>query len=238
VVEIRPLATHDEYAACVALQREIWGPVFTDTVAPSVLQVSQRIGGVASGAFEGGRLIGFVFGLTGVRRGEIVHWSDMLAVREDARNAGVATRLKAHQRERVLAVGGTTIYWTFDPLVARNAHINFNKLGAVVDEYVPNMYGVTDSALHGGIETDRLVVAWKIVGRRASGVGRGGDRRTIEIPADFETLIRDDPKRAAEWRVDVRQAFTGALTDGYAVSGLELKTENGNARYLLERQDA
>jgi chorismate synthase len=234
-VEIRPLATHDESAACVALQRAIWGREFTDTVPPSILQVSQRLGGVASGAFEGGRLVGFVFGLTGVRRGEIVHWSDMLAVRDDARNAGVATRLKAHQRERVLAAGGTTIYWTFDPLVARNAHINFNKLGVSVDEYVPNMYGVTDSPLHGGIETDRLVVAWRLKpGRREAGSERRSDELTIEIPADFETLVRTDPARATQWRMETRAAFTKALTDGFAVRGVELDT-GSNARYLLER---
>jgi chorismate synthase len=235
-VEIRPLATHDEYAACVALQREIWGREFTDTVSPSVLQIAQRIGGVSSGAFEGGRLMGFVFGLTGVRRGAIVHWSDMLAVREEARNTGIATRLKAHQRERVLAVGGTTIYWTFDPLVARNAHINFNKLGVAVDEYVPNMYGVTDSTLHGGIETDRLVVAWGLMdGARVEGRGSRETGRVIAIPADFESLVRTDPARAAEWRMETRAAFVQAFADGYRVRGVETDAANGGARYLLGR---
>ncbi len=50
--------------------------------------------------------------------------------------------------------------WTFDPLEARNAHLNLNKLGAVADEYVDDMYGRTDSPLHEGIGTDRLVPIW------------------------------------------------------------------------------
>src|SRR5437899_4594167 len=56
--------------------------------------------------------------------------------------------------------GATVIYWTYDPLVARNAHLNFNRLGVRLAEYVEDMYGITDSVLHGGIPTDRIVVAW------------------------------------------------------------------------------
>ena len=38
------------------------------------------------------------------------------------------------------------MYWTFDPLVARNAHLNLNKLGAPVEEFVENMYGATNNS--------------------------------------------------------------------------------------------
>ena len=84
----------------------------------------------------------------------------MLAVRPDARNLGLGRRLKEHQRAMVRELGASVIYWTYDPLVARNAHLNFNRLGVRLAEYVENMYGVTDSVLHGGIPTDRMVVAW------------------------------------------------------------------------------
>src|SRR4051794_9386239 len=81
-IDIRPLRSLDELRACVALQRETWGDEFTDVVPASILKVSQRVGGVAAGAFDGdGKLLGFVYGLTGVENGQIVHWSDMLAVR-------------------------------------------------------------------------------------------------------------------------------------------------------------
>src|SRR5439155_18272081 len=147
--------------ACVALQRETWGETFSDVVPASILKVSQRIGGVEAGAFDdGGNLLGFVYGLTGVERGRIVHWSDMLAVRREARNLGLGRRLKEHQRQVVRDLGGVVIYWTFDPLISRNAHLNFNRLGVRLAEYVEDMYGTTDSVLHGGMPTDRLVVAW------------------------------------------------------------------------------
>jgi predicted GNAT superfamily acetyltransferase len=162
-VDIRPLRTTDELQACVDLQRATWGDAFSDLVPASILKVSQRVGGIAAGAFDtDGRLLGFVFGLTGIEHGRVVHWSDMLAVREEARDLGLGRRLKEYQRDVVRALGGTVIYWTYDPLVARNAHLNFNKLGVRVAEYVEQMYGDTDSELHRGLGTDRFVVAWPV----------------------------------------------------------------------------
>src|SRR5918992_2793137 len=162
-VDIRPLRTTDELLACVELQRATWGDAFADLVPASILKVSQRVGGVAAGAVDGdGRLLGFVFGLTGIERGRIVHWSDMLAVRADARDLGLGRLLKEYQRDAVRALGGTVVYWTYDPLVARNAHLNFNKLGVRVVEYVEEMYGETDSDLHRGLGTDRFIVAWPV----------------------------------------------------------------------------
>ena len=50
--------------------------------------------------------------------------------------------------------------WTYDPLVAVNAHLNFNRLGVVVDEYVENVYGESGSPLHKGAPTDRFIAQW------------------------------------------------------------------------------
>lgn len=162
-MEIRPLEAWDELTACEALQREVWGEGFGDVIPASLLKVVREIEGVVSGAFEPeDGLVGFVFGLTGTRDGRPVHWSHMLAVREGYRGRGLGRRLKEHQRRLLLEAGIGEALWTFDPLVARNAHFNLNRLGARVVDYAPQMYGRTGSRLHEGLGTDRFVVAWDL----------------------------------------------------------------------------
>ena len=175
-VVLRRVSAPEEYAACVDLQNETWGDGFTERVPTTILRVAQYVGGVTAGAFAAdGRLLGFVFGITGVRDGDLVHWSDMLAVRPDARDHGLGTRLKRYQRELLKPLGVRAMFWTFDPLVARNAHLNLNRLGARVAEYVPDMYGPdTGSALHGPLGTDRFIVRWDLAAPDAGDPGAGG----------------------------------------------------------------
>lgn len=263
---IRPLRTHADLQACVRLQYEIWGRDFTDAVPASILLVSQIVGSVAAGAFDDdGRLAGFVFGITGVENGRIVHWSDMLAVREDTRNAGIGRELKEYQRRAVAAIGGKVIYWTFDPLVARNAHLNLNVFGVRVTKYVRDMYGAhTGSILHSGIGTDRLVVAWpvddaELDARRAeiarysaerrsleapvigdpesvdSGIPTIGDRARIAAPADIVVLQRSAPAAAARWRASTRDAFDRCFAAGLEVHGFQTDRASHRGFYLLGR---
>ena len=165
-VEIRHVRTHAEFVSCVDLQVATWGAAFREVIPATMLKITQRLGGVTAGAFAAdGALLGFIFGITGVEHGDIVHWSDMLAVRDAMQNQGIGRQLKVFQRDAVCAIGATRMYWTFDPLVARNAHFNLNRLGARVTEYVPDMYGAdTGSVLHSGFGTDRFVVVWPIGG--------------------------------------------------------------------------
>jgi predicted GNAT superfamily acetyltransferase len=139
--------------------------------------VANRIGGLSAGAFDaGGGLQGFVFGLTGIEDGELVHWSDMLAVRPGLRDGGLGTRLKLYQREVLLSRGIRRMRWTFDPLQSRNAFVNFAKLGITTREYVTDMYGDTGSPLHRGVGTDRLVACWEMASGRVMARLSGEDR--------------------------------------------------------------
>ena len=261
-ISIRPLRTDAELRACVELQRLTWGADFGELVPPSILTVTQKIGGVAAGAFdERESMLGFVFGMAGVREGEIIHWSDMLAVRPEARDRGIGRRLKEFQRDAARAIGATAIYWSFDPLVARNAHLNFNRLGVRVAEYVEDMYGASTSELHRGLGTDRLVVAWPVTeGARNQASGTAvapnavppswplapvapADLTTlgatpppvlrVEIPSDIMKLRDEDPNGAATWRATTRRAFQWALANGYAVTRFLPGEARGS--YVLER---
>jgi len=168
-ITIRRLETNDEYVACLDLQKLTWGEGFVDLASPAILKVGQRLGGVTAGAFDRwGKLVGFVFGLTGYRDGEPVHWSDMLAVRPEWRGSGVGKRLKLFQREEVMRLGVRFVFWTYDPLEARNANLNLNGLGVLIDEYVENMYAADEegTTLRSGLGTDRFVVRWPVADER------------------------------------------------------------------------
>lgn len=184
-MEIRPFESWEEYRACETFQRRIWGEDFSEVAPASLLKIARTIGGVASGAFDPEEgLVGFVFGLTGLRDDEPVHWSHMLAVRRDVRDRGLGRRLKEHQREVLLEAGVGTVYWTFDPLVARNAHFNLNRLGVGVEDYVPEMYGETASRLHRGLGTDRFLVAWDLEAYRPPDAGASGPAPDGDTPPD------------------------------------------------------
>jgi predicted GNAT superfamily acetyltransferase len=262
-ITVRPITGRAECQACVALQHEIWGD---DDAAPaSVLQVVSHVGGIVAGAFAADdELLGFVFGLPALMDGTLAHWSHVLGVRESARNAGVGRLLKEYQRRELARRGIDRMYWTYDPLVAKNAHLNLNLLGARVVEYVRDMYGTTASPLHNGLATDRLIVVCD-TGLRPSrrttkpvpelercpmltAEPRSGDvlasmddparpdTLLIEIPADFHLLAAQASDRAARWHAETRAHFEWALSHGYTVTALHRDPVTSRAFYVLVLQ--
>ena len=245
---LRHFSALEDYDACMALQDETWGHGFAERVPGAILRVAQKVGGVAAGAFDDrGRLMGFAFGMTGPRYGALVHWSDMLAVRAEARGTGVAAALKHFQREAVQQVGAQRMIWTADPLVARNAHFNINHLGALPAEYIENMYGAhTGSVLHGAMPTDRAVYHWSLQHADAfvkrGGVADAADERLpvaiaialdgtpvsigtgqaphvrVPVPVDLAEVQAASATLALAWRIAVRAAFVTHLERNYAVS--------------------
>ena len=181
---IREIGRREEFEACVDLQHEVWGPGFTECVPASLLAICSKMGGVVAGAFDEERLVAFVFGITGLQDGVVSHWSHMLGVKPEIRNEGLGFSLKAYQRDRLLAAGVKSVRWTFDPLESRNAHLNLSKLGIVVREYVPEMYGESASPLHGDIGTDRFVALWRLdddrVVQRMRGIRMRVEQRDVE----------------------------------------------------------
>ena len=246
---LRRVETLGEYHECVAIQEATWGPGFRELVPTAILLVSQKLGGVCAGAFApDGRMLGFVFGLTGVIDGALAHWSDLLAVRAEARGANLGERLKRYQRELVREIGVRTMYWTFDPLVARNAHLNLARLGARASRYVPDMYGDdTGSPLHGRLPTDRFVAAWDLdsdgpaplpdddgvlvtpvddAGRPTLGPLPDVPIVSVAVPHDFAALTHD--ARAA-WRAVTRAALVSYLDRGYEVIGFRRAAGSSDA---------
>ena len=89
------------------------------------------------------RMVGFVHHLAAVRRNnEIFGYSHVMAVAKDYQNKGVGARLKWAQRAKAISEGRDFIKWTWDPMQARNAHFNLNRLGVTVRSLRENFYGI------------------------------------------------------------------------------------------------
>lgn len=195
----RDLTTLEEFARVVELERVIWGPGYDEVVPVPILAVTVMRGGILVGAFDGDVMIGFVYSLAGLKSGKPMQWSHMLGVLDEYRNAGAGRELKLLQRQRTLAMGLDLVEWTYDPMQAMNAHLNFAKLGVVVEEYEENVYGESSSPLHRGNPTDRFVAEWWVrephVERRLAPSGRIM-LRTNEL-ANAEAVNRVAP--SGEW---------------------------------------
>ncbi len=254
----RELTSQADYEQCVALQSATWGDDFRELVPPILMLAIRKVGGILLGAHEpGGALVGFVFGITGLRDGEPVHWSHMLAVREDLQGHGIGRRLKELQREHAAALGVRRIQWSYDPLVARNAYLNLNRLGVRVLEYVKDMYGTgTVSLMDSVIGTDRLIVEWDVAGRdkpadpaklpsvapvvSSGGIGAEPDLVVapavlVGVPPDIQSFKHETPKVAKAWRASTRRAFTHYFGSGYEVSGFARDRQKDHCFYLLQR---
>ncbi len=161
---LRDLHGLQDYRAVVDLERAIWGYADSgDLVTVPVFIITVKRGGILIGAFDtSARMVGFAFSIVGVKDGRPTQWSHMMGVVPEHRRTGLGRRLKLAQRDRAIAAGFDLMEWTFDPLQALNAHLNFARLGVTCDEYVENLYGESTSALHRGTPTDRFVVQWQL----------------------------------------------------------------------------
>jgi predicted GNAT superfamily acetyltransferase len=195
---LRDLTTLDDFHAVERLESEIWGPI--DLVPAPILAVTVQRGAVLVGAFDRDRLIGFVYSFPALKPGEPKpsHWSHMLGVHPDHRRSGLGRELKLAQRARVLDLGLDLVEWTFDPLQAANAHLNFVTLGTVVEEYEENVYGESPSPLHGGIATDRFICQWWIRKPHVERRIQGGLIRAVSHEVTAAPVV-NRVKPAGEW---------------------------------------
>jgi len=204
-IAIRDLTRYEEFIQVREIQQQCWGFTQGEGLYPPVLNTAAHNGGTVLGAFDDGRMIGFLFGFLGLHEGRRLKLcSQTMGVLPEYRNRGIAAALKWAQRERVLALDIDLITWTYDPLEAPNARLNLHTLGAIAREYRRNTYGENFGVLGRGLPSDRFLVEWRLkskgVERRAAGqepepvdldspivnscIGEGVDRRVATIDPD------------------------------------------------------
>ena len=227
----------------------IWGTSQHGAPIPAdLLRSIGHAGCNVSTAYDAsGVLAGAAVGIVSPDRDSV--YSLIAGVRRGLADAGVGFALKQHQRAWALARGLTTMEWTFDPLVSRNARFNLTKLGATTLEYIPNFYGVMEDTINANDESDRLVAVWSLASDRAVDCSENrqekvalpefttddvlavgpdgapvlisaGGFRWCRVPADIVALRAVDSAGAAAWRHDIRTILTDAFEGGWVATGM------------------
>ncbi len=207
-------------------------------------------------------MVGYVLGWAGVDAEDGIHvHSHMLATLPQRRHSGVGFALKLAQRAMSLDQGMSLVRWTFDPLVARNAHFNVTKLGAHCDRFNRNFYGDMGDELNAGDRSDRLVVRWELerepgpwpfpqdrdqVLLRAAGpadLPRPEPSDQIEpttdgvvrvgVPRDYAALRQVDAELGRAWRDATGEVLAQCFARGFQVVAFDADLEGGYPLYAL-----
>ena len=181
---IRPSRTIRELAACVGLQKEIWGYPDLEVYPLRLFVNLTKIGGQVLGAFTPkGEAVGFVAAMP-AWRGRLRYWHSLsLGIRRGHENQGLGRALKLEQRRGALAAGVGLIEWSFDPMRAKNAFFNIERLGAICRRYYADYYGPVASRLQQGLPSDRLIAEWWIRSRRVTQALAGKPSRRAAEPS-------------------------------------------------------
>ncbi len=175
ITSIRLLHNLDEMHEAVELQKTYWGNDLESVVPAHMLFSLATSGGHVLAAFDGDKMVAVLIGFLGTDVQEASRpamanlriVSKRMIVLPEYRGQGVGYKLKKRQREFALRQGIRLVTWTFDPMLAANAHLNIRKLGAISTSYLENYYGTSNE---GGLSrtgtSDRLLVEWWVTNRR------------------------------------------------------------------------
>jgi predicted GNAT superfamily acetyltransferase len=139
-----------------------------DAVAMEMLRALAHSGNCILAARSGTEMVGATVSFRGIHEGRPTLHSHITGIVPGSQLRGVGLALKLRQRAWALANGIESVTWTFDPLVARNAHFNLTKLGAEAGEYLVDFYGTLHDDANGDDATDRLLAVWRLASPRVA----------------------------------------------------------------------
>jgi predicted GNAT superfamily acetyltransferase len=173
---------------------EIWHPEPTNPpVTAAWLRALTHAGNYCTVAYDGADIIGVCLGFLAATPPNSMH-SHIAGVVAAGAGRHIGFALKLDQRAWALEHGLTTITWTYDPLVRRNAFFNASKLGALPVEYVVDFYGAMDDSINLGQGSDRLVATWPLLAARtvAACAGRPDEPDVDALVAAGASIVLDD----------------------------------------------
>ncbi|CAN5191512.1 hypothetical protein BH20ACI1_BH20ACI1_11920 [soil metagenome] len=222
---IRECTTVENLKDCTRLQHEVFALPDIEISPVRHLIVTKHAGGFTLGAFVEDKLVGFVLSVPAFFGDEKFFYSHMTAVSAEYQSHGIGAKLKWAQREKALSENIKLIKWTFQPVQARNAFFNLEKLGAIVRKYKPNFYGTDYSASNNqgekiGLDSDRLFAEWNLESEKVKKLAKdekfienGEIMRTIEIPNDWNGLLKTNAEFAKNEQTRVKEEFESAFAE-------------------------
>ncbi|WP_210603189.1 hypothetical protein [Brevibacterium oceani] len=243
-IEVREIHTAEEAARASLLLDEVWSVDETGSTVfePSLIIAFAHAGNYVSAAYsvdDPGEMIGVTIGFFGQPLGTVMH-SHIAGVRHQVIGRGAGSAMKLHQRLWCLNLGITEMTWTFDPLVARNAYFNFQRLGVGMVEYLEDFYGQMRDGVNSGQASDRMMVSWPLDRPARAAIADAGSAFpclradddgepllsevpketevvSLDFPSDIEDLRGQDAELAGRWRMALRTSLTGLVGDGWVV---------------------
>lgn len=219
---IRDLDTVELILDAQGILDSIRGP--ERVIDAGTLRALQQSGNYVVGLFDGEgdeeRMVGASIAFFGAPGQRAMH-SHITALIPEYRGRGWGRELKEHQRQWAFSRDVGRITWTFDPLVARNAHFFLTVLGARVTGYAVNVYGIFGGG-DAGDESDRLDVEWALADI-AKPPAADLVVETLEIPSDIESLRASDAAAAHEWRTRLRAEMEERLGRGLRIAGFDVE---------------
>lgn len=208
-ISIRPVLEIDDARQIEDVQRQTWQMGELEILPGRFLHALKHNGASLLGAYDGDKVVGFVFGLLGtvenlkgrideVAAARLQMYSAIMGVLPEYQGQGIGYRLKLAQREFALRIGVRLVTWTYDPLESRNAYFNVSKLGVICHRYFRNFHGPL-GGINADLPTDRFYVEWWVTSNRV--VGKlSSDRGPLNLEAYLnggaelvnEAKIRDD----------------------------------------------
>ena len=232
MIEIRELHTLQEQFHARMIFDSVWPSDNETQITSNMLQAMVHAGSYLVGIFDERKVVGASFAFPSIEP-EIHLHSHMTAFIDSHRDQGLGTAVKMHQWAWAKERGYNSITWTFDPLVRRNASLNILKLGADLISYQSNFYGNMADELNSGDESDRIMVRWdttsEIPAPRQEIIDPPYDAELIALPQDIVAIRQSDPEKSQEYRLQVREAFLQAFSEGKKVIGFSAHNE-----YVLE----
>ena len=222
---IRPLTELSEFIEAIEVQKQAWNRDDYSLIPPTMFKSFSKNGGCVIGALTQGdgkpeKVIGYVIGFLSISKTKILyHHSQQVAVLPEYQQLGIAYKLKLAQKEYVRQNYNVEVMtWTVDPLLSKNAFLNFHKLGTIGRIYWVNYYGSREDNLNSGLETDRIEVEYWFSEEQQSFISNARSN----IPNEFNCYDYSESGSYPELNIK-DQSFVGVVIPRDLV---ELKKKN------------